>query len=77
MVIANSRLQPGREFHSGGKHRCGDRAARTREGARCCIRWGEYLKIGGVVTAIQIPLVIGWMMLYGRSDWFGPTLRGW
>ena len=34
------------------------------------IGWGEYLQIGGVVTAIEIPLVIGWMMLYGSLGLF-------
>ena len=32
------------------------------------IGWGEYLKVGGLVTLLQIPLVIGWMLMY---RWLG------
>jgi Na+/H+ antiporter NhaD/arsenite permease-like protein len=28
------------------------------------IGWGEYLKVGGTITLLQIPLVIGYMLLY-------------
>ncbi|MFG0330203.1 MAG: SLC13 family permease [Phycisphaerales bacterium] len=39
------------------------------------IGWGEYLKIGGVVTVLQIGLVYGYMLLFRAFDWF-PTLEG-
>ena len=34
------------------------------------IGWGEYLKVGGIVTLLQIPLVIGYMELYRLFDLF-------
>ena len=34
------------------------------------IGWGEYLKVGGLVTLLQIPLVIAYMELYRRLGWF-------
>ncbi len=37
------------------------------------IGWGEYLKVGGVVTLLQIPFVIGYTELYRWLDLF-PTL---
>jgi Na+/H+ antiporter NhaD/arsenite permease-like protein len=36
------------------------------------IGWGEYLKVGGLVTLVDIPLVIGWMMFYQWAELFPP-----
>lgn len=37
------------------------------------IGWGEYLKVGGTITLLQIPLVIGYILVYRRLDLF-PSL---
>ncbi len=34
------------------------------------IGWGEYLKVGGLITLLQIPLVIGYIWLFRRFDLF-------
>ncbi len=34
------------------------------------IGWGEYLKVGGVITLLQIPLVIGYIWMFRRFDLF-------
>lgn len=34
------------------------------------IGWGEYLRVGGLVTLLQIPLVIGYIALYRWLDFF-------
>ncbi len=34
------------------------------------IGWGEYLKVGGIVTLLQIPLVIGYIWMFRHLDIF-------
>lgn len=34
------------------------------------IGWGEYLKIGGLVTLLQVPLVIGYILCFRKFDLF-------
>lgn len=34
------------------------------------VGWGEYLKVGGLVTLLQIPLVIGYIEFYRRLGLF-------